>query len=524
MVITMNKLRVGVILPDENVPAWIRQMLEMVRDSEHAEISGLAIADHSGRITALVNKQYELQLNIDKKVFRPAPNPWELSDIRKVLSNTQVLGANLHERISRFRAMRLDLILNLSLEDMPKSLLNVARFGAWSLRCNDVRVTMGSEIGWLEILNGIPVMHCDIEIEREDRTQVYSGSVIATNRASISLNQKSFFWRASHVIPRAFQKLRTKGEPEFFSKTKPVSASERASAPSSAESAALAQKQALQTYENKVLRRITPQPWALMAGKYTDGEKFDWGKLNLKVPSRDVFWADPFLMKKQETTYLFFEEYVYKTQRGRISYAIMNANGEIGEPQVALERPYHLSYPFIFEHRGEFYMIPETAQNRAIEVYRCLRFPDQWEYHKTIMPSVQAVDTTLFQHSLRWWMFVNIAHEGGSTWDELHLFYTDDPLSTDWTPHPMYPVVSDVRSARPAGRIFRRDGRLIRPSQDSSLRYGYALNFNSITKLSVFEYEEELLERIEPPNKDTLAVHTYDSTDDFVVTDVLLRK
>jgi len=169
-------------------------------------------------------------------------------------------------------------------------------------------------------------------------------------------------------------------------------------------------------------------------------------------------------------------------------------------------------------------MIPETAQNRAIEVYRCLRFPDQWEYHKTIMPAVQAVDTTLYQHSTRWWMFVNIAHEGGSTWDELHLFYADDPLSTNWTPHPMNPIVSDVRTARPAGRLFRRDGRLIRPSQDSSLRYGYALNFNSITKLSIYEYEEELLERIEPPNEDTLAVHTYNSTDDFVVTDVLLKK
>ena len=353
---------------------------------------------------------------------------------------------------------------------------------------------------------------------------LYSGSVIATNLSSISLNQKSFFWRASHVVPRALQKLHTKGEQEFFGQTKPVAASEKAGVPSTAQSTSLAQKQALQTYENKVRRRITPQPWALMAGKSMDGDNFDWGRLNLKVPPRDVFWADPFLLKKQETTYLFFEEYVYKTQRGRISYAVLDENGELGEPQVALERPYHLSYPFIFEHRGEFYMIPETAQNRAIEVFRCVQFPGKWEYHKTLMPAVQAVDATLFQHTMRWWMFVNIAHEGGSTWDELHLFYADAPLSTDWTPHPMNPVISDVRSARPAGRLFRRDGRLIRPSQDSSLRYGYALNFNSITKLTIYEYEEELIERIEPPNDDILAVHTYNETDGFVVVDALLKK
>ena len=520
----MNKLRVGVILPDHMVPAWVRQMLETINSSSHADISALAFADQTNSSTTSANKQYDLQLNLDKKIFRPAPDPWTLSDIRQVLYNTQALGADLHERISRFRAMRLDLLLNLSLEDMPKSLLDVARFGAWSLRCNNVRVTTGSEIGWLEILNDIPVMHCDIEIERKETTLLYSGSVIATNLSSISLNQKSFFWRASQIVPRAFQKLHTKGEPEFFRQTKTVETSEKAKVPSSAQSTSLAQKQALQTYENKVRRRITPQPWALMAGKSTDGYKFNWEQLNLKSPPRDVFWADPFFLKKQDTTYLFFEEYVYKTQRGRISYATIDESGQISDPKVALERPYHLSYPFIFEHRGEFYMIPETAQNRAIEVHHCTRFPAKWVYQKTLMPAVQAVDTTLFQHMARWWMFVNIAHEGGSTWDELHLFYADDPLSTEWTPHPMNPVISDVRSARPAGRLFRRDGRLIRPSQDSSLRYGYALNFNSITKLTVYEYEEELLDRIEPPNDDILAIHTYNESDDCVVVDALLKK
>ncbi|HAV78092.1 MAG TPA: hypothetical protein DCX53_12150 [Anaerolineae bacterium] len=520
----MNKLRVGVILIDHMVPAWVRHMLERIKNSSHAEISALAFADQSNGTTLPINKQYDIQFNLDKKIFRPAPDAWEISDIRKVLHNTQSLGANLHERISRFKAMRLDLLLNLSLEDMPKSLLNVARFGAWSLRCNEVRVTMGSEIGWLEILNDIPVMHCDIEIEREEATWVHAGSVIATHRSSISLNQKSFFWRATHVVPRVLRMLRTKGEKEFFAHTEPASTVEKASIPSLSQSTTLAHKQALQISENKIRRRITPQPWALMAGKRNDGEKFDWGGLKLKVPPRGVFWADPFILKREGTSYLFFEEYVYKTQRGRISYAVIDAGGEIGEPQTALERPYHLSYPFIFEHRGEFYMIPETAQNRAIEAYRCVRFPDQWEFHKTLMPDVQAVDATLFQHSMRWWMFVNIAHEGGSTWDELHLYYTDDPLSTDWTPHPMNPIVSDVRSARPAGRIFRRDSGLIRPSQDSSLRYGYALNLNSITKLSIYEYEEKLLERIEPPKDDILAVHTYTHLEDLVVVDALLKK
>ncbi|MBK9924827.1 MAG: hypothetical protein IPP66_05985 [Anaerolineales bacterium] len=520
----MNKLRIGVILPDEMAPAWICSMLERIKSSHHAEIAGLAFADPSRREEIPTNKQYELQFSLDKKFFNPEPNPWKPSDVRKILQNTQALGADLHERISRFRAMRLDLLLNLSLEDMPKSLLNVARFGAWSLRCNDVRVTARSEIGWLEVLNDVPVMECGIEISHEDTTHVFTGSVIATNPSSITLNQKTFFWRASHVIPRAFRQLHTKGEQEFFAQTKPAVPAQKAEIPTNAQCTVLAQKQALQISENKIYRRIIHQPWSLMAGKRAEGESFDWGRLKLKVPPGDVFWADPFILKKQDKSYLFFEEYVRKTDLGRIVYALIDENGEIGEPQVALERPYHLSYPFLFEHRGEFYMIPETAQNRAIEAYRCVRFPDQWEFHKTLMPDVRAMDTTLLEHAMRWWMFVNIAHEGGSTWDELHVFYSDDPLTNNWTPHPMNPVVSDVRSARPAGRIFRRDGGLIRPSQDSSLRYGYAVNFNRITKLTTHEYEEELVERIEPPDESILAVHTYNASGDLIVVDALLKR
>jgi len=88
----------------------------------------------------------------------------------------------------------------------------------------------------------------------------------------------------------------------------------------------------------------------------------------------------------------------------------------------------------------------------------------------------------------------------------------------------MNPIVSDVRSAQTAGRLFRREGGLIRPSRDPSLRHGYAVSLNSITKLTVYEYEEELLERIEPPDVDILAVQTYNQSDDLVVVDVLPNK
>jgi hypothetical protein len=418
----------------------------------------------------------------------------------------------------------LDILLNLSLDELPNLLLDVARFGVWSLRCNNARVTTNTEVGWMEILNSEPLMRCQFEIQRMGRSQLISGSVLAVHATSISINQKSFFWRASQVLVRLLRQLSTQGEQKFFLNARFATSLDKIGVPTEQQSLMLAWKQIKKLFEIKIWRRWLPNRWALMSGKSGEADLFDWGSVGSKVPPKGVNWADPFILIRQHESHLFFEEYLYKTKIGHISHAMIDGNGYISDPRVVLVRPYHLSYPFIFEHRGEYYMIPETAQNRAIESYRCTRFPDQWEFHKTLMPDVLAVDTTLIEYALRWWMFVNIAAKGGSTLDELHLFYADDPLSDNWTPHLMNPIISDVRRARPAGRIFRREGGLVRPSQDSSLRYGYAINFNRITKLTINEYEEELIERIEPPNDNILAVHTYNRTDDLCVIDTLLRR
>lgn len=519
----MNKLRVGVILTDYMVPAWIRFMLEGIKDSTYADVTALAFADRVHGESRFSNKRYKYHFKLDQQIFRPKPNPWEESDIRKFLQNTQILGENLNERISRLKAMRLDVLLNLSLDELSTFLLDAARFGVWSLRSNDIRVTTNTEIGWLEVLNNQPTMNCDIEAQRMETIQVITGSVLAAHSASITLNQKSFLWRAAEIVPRMLKRLYSQGEQNFFATAKPANSAVPLSIPTAAQSMALAQKQIIRIFENKIWRRWFPHRWTIMMGKGSEGGNFNWTMVKSLIMPRGVFWADPFPFQRQDNTYIFFEEYVFKNKRGHIVFAKIGKDGKTGKPHLALEQPYHLSYPFIFEYRGEFYMLPETAENRSIELYRCRRFPDQWEFHKTIMPDVHAVDATLFEHSMRWWLFTNIAGKGGSTWDELHLFYSDNPLSEKWTPHPMNPIVSDVRSARPAGRIFRRDSGLIRPSQDSSLRYGYALTLNGITKLTINEYEEQLVERIEPTN-DLLATHTYNRLNDLIVVDVLLKR
>lgn len=240
-------------------------------------------------------------------------------------------------------------------------------------------------------------------------------------------------------------------------------------------------------------------------------------------PDRD--WADPFLWQHDGRIYIFIEEMPYSTRRGHITCLMLDDQLNIVSKQIVLERPYHLSYPFLFVYDGQLYMMPETKSNHAIELYRCVHFPDQWEFSKTLMPDVKAVDATLINKDDTWWLFANIEETGGSSWDTLHLFFADSPLANQWTPHPHNPIVKDVHSARPAGYILSQNGMLIRPSQDCSVRYGYATNFNHITVMTETDYVESRDRTFKPPARgNILGTHTWNELENLKIIDATLRR
>lgn len=220
--------------------------------------------------------------------------------------------------------------------------------------------------------------------------------------------------------------------------------------------------------------------------------------------------------------YIFFEEVPFATNRGHISCLTLNDNLQPVNKQVVLQRPYHLSYPFLFEYQGQLYMLPESAESNDLDLYRCTRFPDRWERETCLLTGDRFYDATLLEKDDLWWMFVNVIGESGSDWDTLHLYYAVSPLSEHWTAHPANPIVTDIRSARPAGKFFDLEGSLIRPSQDSSICYGYATNFNRIDELSTTNYRETTIHTFKPPRLGSLfATHTWNQTINLTVIDAM---
>ncbi len=264
--------------------------------------------------------------------------------------------------------------------------------------------------------------------------------------------------------------------------------------------------------------------WVIMSAKGLRYDSLRWVEFRPIIPDKDRYWGDPFIVQRGGSYHVFIEEKIYAAQRGRIACLTLDSEGRLVSQQTALERDHHLSYPFIFEQDGDTYMIPETAEQRTVELYRCTRFPDQWVFERNLMTGIYAVDATLLAHAGRYWLFANVREPGGSSLNSLHIFSAESLGAETWKPHPRNPVVQDIRWARPAGRIFSNGGDLIRPSQDCSQRYGYAIRFNRITKLTETEYEEVPEAAFEPPGGKILATHTFNQAGDLTVIDAVIRR
>jgi hypothetical protein len=141
-----------------------------------------------------------------------------------------------------------------------------------------------------------------------------------------------------------------------------------------------------------------------------------------------------------------------------------------------------------------------------------------------LFDGVWLMDATLAQIGDRWWMFANGAIADACVGDELYLFHAPTPLGP-WTAHRRNPVVSDVRHARPAGRIFCREGVWYRPAQNSAVSYGHSMTIQRIVTLTPDRYEEREVSRILPDWAPGLtATHTINAIDGLTVIDARLRR
>jgi len=177
------------------------------------------------------------------------------------------------------------------------------------------------------------------------------------------------------------------------------------------------------------------------------------------------FVADPFMIQKDGTWYMFFEIMNY-SNKGVIGMATSKDALKWSYKKVVLEEKFHLSYPYVFLWEGIYYMIPECCQSGSVNMYMSKNFPYDWVLVKKLIIG-NYVDSSIFRYKKLWWLFTS-----DEDTHSLLLFYSTS-LMGSWKSHKLNPIVkNDISKYRCAGRVIIDNGKILRFSQESVKDYG----------------------------------------------------
>lgn len=242
------------------------------------------------------------------------------------------------------------------------------------------------------------------------------------------------------------------------------------------------------------------------------------------------YLADPFGLVRGDALHVFVEAFDYRIKRATIErHEFKLPSG--AEPlrwrglTTVLDKPFHLSYPQVFEHGGETWMVPESHQAGEIALYRASDGSlDHWERECALLGGLPGADASLVEHAGRWWMFYTLVGPHARDQRELHVAHAP-ALAGPWTPLAGNPVRVSRDGARPAGRAFvGPDGVLVLPVQDSSAGYGSATRLLRLPVLTpervVIEAGTERLTGDLVSDSHTAGLHTLSGCGDFTLIDV----
>lgn len=517
-------LKIGIALDRLEILNWKRVLIEKMELEPSFSIEAILLPQN---IIEPIKGLWIKHMEIDEKYFTPNPEAFRRVDCQDRFSKTvQLTWTN----IEAIQLQKLDVIFWLSSEEKPVNVFKAAKYGVLFFKNGFEHNTHESLLGYWEFVQMHEVL-TSVLLFQDNEQELFkiadTWSMMPT--MSISRARNEHAWKLVNLGLRGVSTLLEIDEKdlEFFSRPyqKPGIGFCPTLAPTNTQALFNLIRHAYR-FGFKALRKLFyKEQWILLIDQQK-GPSTNFSKFKKIMPPKDRFWADPFLVPFEDKQFLFFEELPFATDKGHLSVMEIGKNGKGSNPVKILEEPFHLSYPFVFQYEGKYYMIPESYQDKSIRLYECVSFPYKWEYKKNIMNNVSAFDTTLYFHRGKWWMFTLIMEqEGGGHNDELFLFYADSPLTDEWTSHPQNPIVSDVRVARPAGNIYEYKGRLIRPSQDCAKKYGYGFNLNEILEMTETNYSERRLLHVRPDWDKTLTrTHSFNHVEDATVIDAVTQR
>ena len=233
--------------------------------------------------------------------------------------------------------------------------------------------------------------------------------------------------------------------------------------------------------------------------------------------SQDVrfFNADPFYFKYKNQDFVIYEKYCRIKRRGLIAIAKINLeetkkaeNNQINpsknirkykiyDEKIIFDNKKHLSYPYIFNHQGAFYLLLEEHKIKELNLYRLdFEYDNNFQLTKikNIFTNLAVIDASLLFHNDKFWLFYHLQHNSE---EALYLTSSND-LFGDFKHNDNNLIKNDKKSARSAGNFIKIENQIYRPSQNCINGYGSSIVINKITNLDIANYQEEFFGEIMP--------------------------
>jgi hypothetical protein len=518
-------LRIAVALGTSQMSAWAARVVQSLLEGGDWVLIGAIIgsAPAPSRSTVL-ERLYE---RIDEKIFRPRPDAVETGSLPlnvvvapcrlDVVGDSTSLGPDVLRWLG---AHHVDIVVGLDVPPIRPEPDGQAAL--WWLEIAN-QPCQGSNtslfFGLVASRGAVPITLREVSPRGgylRGGTRHFVTSVMPW---SVALTRNRVLWSAAQLVTSAIQQVRDSQRISPSDDREQTREALNASKSPGADAPPRIARQIVRVAGHAITRAAMRDEWRVFYRRRVTDQSFMRGDgfRPIEAPAGHSY-ADPFVVEHQGRHHLFVEDYQYGKRRGRIICLEVTDDGVHGQPVTVLERPYHLSYPFVFQQSNDFFMVPESGSNRSVDLYRAVSFPERWEFVGGLLSGMAAFDTSIVEYGGLFWLFTTIARPGMSAWDELHLYWSDH-LTGPWRAHRMNPVVMDVRAGRGAGRPFMGPDRLIRPAQNSEGRYGQAIHFQAIRALTMDDYDEVTVASLDGHEWGARTAHTFNFDDRYDVVD-----
>ena len=529
-----NNLRFGVMLNTTTIELWQKQCISfLIEDGAKPELVILNKTPDEKPSFLRRLKNYPWSRILFRLYFRFVFNPASKKavDCKDLIGGAGVLSCVTEKRgisnwfteedVGRIRSLNLDLILRFGFGIVKGDILEVARYGIWSFHHGDEQKYRGTPPGFWEIFenNEVTGMVLQQLTDKLDSGIILKKGYLKTLRHSWKGHVDQLYFSGARwpvqvcrdIINDNFSPVESKSDAKIY-KT-----------PTNGRMLIFLAR----IFKNRFMfhfhETFHAEHWNVGIINKPVTEIMETGTIAsddiswFPLKSKSIYYADVFPVTIDQKQYLLYEHYSYKTKKGVIDARPLSDFTITGEQNSVIDVPWHLSYPFVFEHEGDLFCVPESFNSNDVRLYRWDLSVAKFEFVRTLIDDAAIVDPTLLYHNNRWWLFCTKAEKPST---ELYIYHTAD-LAQPFKEHENNPVKIDIRSSRPAGKIIEHNGMLLRPAQNCALHYGTHIEIFRIKELTDKIYIEEPYKIIYPDKRSKYGkgLHTLNSLDNMTFID-----